>query len=205
VYETVGENSHAEVHMSASEPFVPPGIYRLTPGAIRIKLNMEAVMKQMIWVVAILGLFIGMYALAATGTDTTHDNDPTFRSVTDEDLEWTDYQPAGFGPGLQIAVIHGDPSVPDEPYTIRASFTDGYIIPAHYHPRAENLTVMSGTFMLAKGEAREDSKMVGYRPGDFLYIPGGHPHYGKARGPTVIQLHGIGPFQTIVVEELASD
>ena len=127
-------------------------------------------------------------------------DDPEFRSVTDRDIVWNDYQPPGFEPGLKIAVIHGDPSVPDEPYTIRASFIDGYNIPAHIHPRAENLTVLSGTFMMAKGVERDDSKMVGYRPGDFLYIPGEHPHYGKARGPTVIQLHGIGPFQTILVD-----
>jgi mannose-6-phosphate isomerase-like protein (cupin superfamily) len=122
-------------------------------------------------------------------------------SVTDQDLVWNDYEPEGFGPGLKVAVVHGDPSVPDQPYTIRASFVDGYNIPAHYHPRAENLTVLSGTFMLAMGKERDDSKLVAYRPGDFLYIPGKHVHYGKARGPTVIQLHGIGPFQTIVVEE----
>ena len=147
------------------------------------------------WVAFIAGALLLTAGNFADHTEEDH------RSVTDRDLVWRDYQPPGFGPGLQIAVVHGDPSVPDKPYTIRASFVDGYIIPAHYHPRAENLTVISGTFMLAMGTDHDDSKLVGYRPGDFLYIPGGHVHYGKARGPTVIQLHGIGPFETIVVDQ----
>ncbi|MDQ6691084.1 MAG: hypothetical protein M3Z18_11300 [Gemmatimonadota bacterium] len=32
-------------------------------------------------------------------------------------------------------------------------------------------------------------------PGDFIYVPARHPHYGGARQETVIQLHGEGPFQ----------
>jgi quercetin dioxygenase-like cupin family protein len=137
---------------------------------------MEDTMKQSTLIPVLIALIAGIFALAAIASD-THD-DPEFRSVTDQDIEWNDYQPPGFGPGLKIAVIHGDPSVPDEPYTIRASFTDGYIIPAHIHPLAENLTVLSGTFMLAMGVDRDDSKLVGYRPGVFLYNTRGHPHNG---------------------------
>jgi len=159
-------------------------------------------MKRTTLIPVLIAVLAGIISLAAFVYQSQ--DSPEFKAVTDRDLVWNDYQPAGFEPGLKIAVVQGDPSVPDEPYTIRASFIDGYNIPAHYHPRAENLTVLSGTFMLAKGTDRDDSEMVGYRPGDFLYIPGGHPHYGKARGPTVIQLHGIGPFQTILVDgELA--
>jgi quercetin dioxygenase-like cupin family protein len=159
-------------------------------------------MKRITLIPVLIAVLAGIFSIAAL-VYPSHE-DPEFKSVTDRDLVWNDYQPPGFGPGLKVAVVHGDPSVPDEPYTIRASFIDGYIIPAHIHPRAENLTVLSGTFMLGKGVERDDSKMTGYRPGDFLYIPGEHPHYGKARGPTVIQLHGIGPFQTILVDgELA--
>jgi quercetin dioxygenase-like cupin family protein len=155
-------------------------------------------MKRTTLIPVLIAVVAGIISLATLVYQSQ--DDPEFRSVTDRDIVWNDYQPPGFEPGLKIAVIHGDPSVPDEPYTIRASFIDGYNIPAHIHPRAENLTVLSGTFMMAKGVERDDSKMVGYRPGDFLYIPGEHPHYGKARGPTVIQLHGIGPFQTILVD-----
>jgi hypothetical protein len=66
--------------------------------------------------------------------------------------------------------------------------------PAHFHTNAENLTVLFGRFLPGHG-AREDREAVkAYVPGDFLYIPGGKPHYGRVEGATVIQLHGTGPF-----------
>lgn len=155
-------------------------------------------MKQSIMILTLFSLSAGAYIAVTPGAHGHEDAD--FKSVASENLEWRDYQPAGFGPGLQIAVVYGDPSVPDEPYTIRASFPDGYIIPAHYHPRAENLTVLSGILMMGMGERFEESSLVRYRAGDYLYIPPEHPHFGRARGPLVFQLHGIGPFQTILID-----
>ncbi len=98
----------------------------------------------------------------------------------------------GFKSGMQVAVLHGDPSGKGD-YTIRLKFPAGYTFPAHYHPNAEHLTVLSGTFLLSMGE-KEGGTLREYHPGDFLYIPPKKPHYGGAKGETVIQLHGIGPF-----------
>jgi hypothetical protein len=50
-----------------------------------------------------------------------------FLPVLLEDMEWSAYQPPGFAPELMITVMYGDPSVPDKPYVLRASFPDGYI------------------------------------------------------------------------------
>ncbi len=125
-----------------------------------------------------------------------------FSPILLENLEWFDYQPSGFGSGLMVTVILGDPSVEGEPYVIRASFPDGYIIPPHIHPQAENLTMLSGKLLMGKGEHFDDTKLMSYKAGDFLYIPAEHPHFGKTVGPTVFQLHGIGPFETILVEEM---
>jgi uncharacterized protein (TIGR02246 family) len=99
----------------------------------------------------------------------------------------------GFKSGMQIAVVHGDPMGKGD-YTIRLKFPAGYMFPAHYHPNAEHLTVLSGSFQLAMGE-KEGGTLHDYKPGDFLYIPGKKPHYGGAKSETVIQLHGIGPFE----------
>lgn len=98
----------------------------------------------------------------------------------------------GFKSGMQLAVLHGDPAGKGD-YTIRLKFPAGYTFPAHYHPNAEHLTVLSGTFLLSMGE-KEGGPLREYQPGDFLYIPSKKPHYGGAKGETVIQLHGIGPF-----------
>lgn len=99
----------------------------------------------------------------------------------------------GFKSGMQVAVLHGDPGAKGD-YTIRLKFPAGYTFPAHYHPNAEHLTVLSGTFLLSMG-AKEGGPLREYMPGDFLYLPAKKPHYGGARTETVIQLHGIGPFE----------
>lgn len=109
-------------------------------------------------------------------------------------LQWADLNVPGFNPGAKIAVVHGDPSGSGD-YTVRLQFPDGYQFPLHWHPKAEHLTVLSGSFLLGMGtkEARGTEKT--YAPGDFLYLPAKNTHFGGAKGVTVIQLHGMGPFQ----------
>jgi uncharacterized RmlC-like cupin family protein len=65
---------------------------------------------------------------------------------------------------------------------------------------AENLTVLSGTFQLATGDRVDDSKLKAYTAGDYVYMPATMPHFGSARGFTVVQLHGEGPFKINLVE-----
>jgi mannose-6-phosphate isomerase-like protein (cupin superfamily) len=130
-----------------------------------------------------------------------HAGGDEFLPVPLENLEWFEYQAAGFEPGLKLTFVYGNPSVEGEPYVLRASFPDGYIIPPHIHPMAENLTMLSGTLLMGKGNRFDEEKLVTYKTGDFLYIPAEHPHFGKTVGPTVFQLHGIGPFQTILVDD----
>ncbi|MCZ6824094.1 MAG: cupin domain-containing protein [Gemmatimonadetes bacterium] len=129
-----------------------------------------------------------------------HDATPAMHDVAEADLAWDDLDVPGFLPGMKIAPIHGDPSVADEQYTLRLALPDGYKFPPHWHPRAENLTVLEGTFLLAMGKKFDDSKLKSYVPGDYLFIAGESPHYGLVKGRTVLQLHGIGPFDILVVE-----
>ena len=119
-------------------------------------------------------------------------------------LEWGPLELPGFEPGLELAVVQGDPAQA-EAYTIRLRFPDGYVFPAHYHPNAENLTVLSGTFQLGHGATPEEAGLTTYKPGDYLFIPGGMPHYGRVEGETVIQLHGIGPFDVKLAEPEPDD
>ena len=84
--------------------------------------------------------------------------------------------------------------------TVRLQLPAGYRFPVHWHPGAENLTVVSGTFLLGVGDTFDSNALRTYAPGDYIYIPPRHAHFGGsgAQGPTIIQLHGQGPFQTIV-------
>lgn len=108
-------------------------------------------------------------------------------------IAWTDLVVPGFAAGAKLAVIHGDPGGPGD-YTIRLQFPDGYEFPAHWHPMGEHITVLSGVFRLGMGGTVNPSAIREYQAGDFLYLPGRMPHFGGARGATVIQLHGNGPF-----------
>lgn len=125
---------------------------------------------------------------------------PAMSAVAAADLTFADIEVPGFLPGLQIAAVYGDPSVPDEAYTLRLMLPDGYAFPPHWHPRAENLTVLEGEIHLAMGTAFEEEALHAYGPGDYLFIDGEKPHFGKVTGRTIIQLHGIGPFDIYVVE-----
>jgi quercetin dioxygenase-like cupin family protein len=59
---------------------------------------------------------------------------------------------------------------------IRLAFPDGYKFPPHWHPMAENVTVLEGDFMLGMGDTVDASKQATYKPGSFLYIPAKMSH-----------------------------
>lgn len=109
-------------------------------------------------------------------------------------LTFADITPAGFQPGMQIAVLHGDPGKA-EPYTLRLRFPDGYAFPPHWHPNLEHVTVVSGTFYLGMGDTVDKSAAQPYVPGDYLVAPPRQSHFGWVKGETIVQLHGVGPFE----------
>jgi uncharacterized protein (TIGR02246 family) len=124
---------------------------------------------------------------------------PDIQIVSNSALAWSDFAPPGFDPGMKLAVLSGDPGKNGE-YVLRLMFPAGYRFPVHWHPGVENLTVVSGNFLLGMGNSADWSTAKTYSPGDFLYIPPRHPHFGgsAAGGASVIQLHGQGPFQVVL-------
>src|SRR5262249_33900413 len=50
-------------------------------------------------------------------------------------------------PGANVAVLEGDPSK-EGFFTMRIEMPDGYRVPAHWHPKRERLTILSGTLNL---------------------------------------------------------
>lgn len=124
----------------------------------------------------------------------------THSIVTSEAVAFAPIEVPGFDSGMQIAVVHGDPNAETGDYTLRLKFPAGYSFPVHWHPMAEHLTVMSGTFLLAMGDQADPSALQSYQPGAFVYIPGEHPHYGGVEGETVVQLHGMNPFKIVLPE-----
>ncbi len=123
----------------------------------------------------------------------TYDMDANMAMAGGSTLQWSDLKVPGFDPGTKIAVVHGDPAGNGD-YTVRLKFPDGYRFPVHWHPKAEHLTVLSGKLLLGMGTKADRAAEKTYTSGDFLYIPAKNTHFGGAKGVTVIQLHGMGPF-----------
>src|SRR6187401_1373243 len=69
---------------------------------------------------------------------------------TPSDLKWADAPPS-LPAGAKIVVLDGDPGKPG-PFTIRLQAPAGYKIPAHTHPTAEHITVISGTLNFGMGD-----------------------------------------------------
>ena len=61
------------------------------------------------------------------------------------------------------------------------------------HPD-ENVTVLTGTFHIAMGDKLDKAKGDAIGPGGFFRAEQGMQHYGWTTSPTVIQIHGMGPF-----------
>jgi len=106
-------------------------------------------------------------------------------------------------PGAQIAVLEGNPGAAGE-FTLRLKFPNGYKIPPHTHPTTENVTVLSGMFLAGMGRTFYESDLQSFQQNDFVTIPANHPHYAMARGETVVQVHGVGPFTLTYVNAAAA-
>jgi quercetin dioxygenase-like cupin family protein len=102
--------------------------------------------------------------------------------------------PAAIPAGAKVAVLEGDPTK-EGPFVVRFQFPDGYHIPPHTHPKTERVTVLSGNLYLATGETLDRDSAKKLPAGSFGYWPAGMKHAAWSEGETVIQLHGIGPWQ----------
>lgn len=69
---------------------------------------------------------------------------------------------------------------------------ENYKIPAHYHPVAEAVTVISGEVFVDMGDKLDMQKGIALHPGGFAYAPAGMRHYGWTTGGTVVQIDGNG-------------
>lgn len=107
-------------------------------------------------------------------------------------LEWAP-APNFIPDGAQFAVLSGDPSK-DGSYVVRLKLPAGYKIPAHNHPATEMVTVISGDFHLGMGDKLDEEKSVLLTAGGYAEAPARMNHYAWASSPTIVQVHGQGPF-----------
>lgn len=149
-------------------------------------------------------LLIAGFALAQTTTHKSAKKGASAKSAasaptisTPDTIKWGDPPPI-LEPGAQLAVLSGNPNAAG-PYVIRLKMPDGYKIMPHWHPTTENVTVISGEFHVGMGDKYEETGMHALPPGSFVPVPPRMHHYAVAKGETVVQVHGQGPFKLTYV------
>jgi uncharacterized RmlC-like cupin family protein len=92
-----------------------------------------------------------------------------------------------------MSVLSGDPGKTG-PFTIRLKAPAGYKIPAHSHPTAERVTVISGDFHFGMGDKLDEAKAEKLGSGGFVDLPARMNHYAFMSTETVVQIDSEGPF-----------
>jgi quercetin dioxygenase-like cupin family protein len=106
-------------------------------------------------------------------------------------------------PGAQVAVLEGDPSK-EGFFTMRIKMPDGYRVPAHWHPKQERITVLSGILNLGSGDTFDEKKAKALSPGTYSSMPPKMTHFAWMTGETILQVSSLGPW-TITYVNPADD
>jgi quercetin dioxygenase-like cupin family protein len=118
-------------------------------------------------------------------------------AMSASDIEWGPVPPV-LPAGAQIAVLQGNPFAAGV-YTLRLKMPDGYSIAPHFHPTDEMVTVVSGTLLYGHGDKVDRPAMAELNAGGFATFNKNEHHYVTARGETIVQVHGMGPFSITYV------
>ena len=141
----------------------------------------------------------GLVLVMSCAATASFSQGPAHVAVLPDEIKWGPASPK-LPPGAEIAVLVGDPSVPGALYVFRAKLPDGYSVPPHWHPMDEHVTVIRGTLLLGMGSEFDAAKLRELPAGSYARLPKDEPHFNRYRGETVIQLHGIGPYDIHYVD-----
>ena len=130
-------------------------------------------------------------ALAADASKKTDAPKAEATMINAAEIKWGP-APPDVPAGGQMAVLHGDPSK-KAPFTARLKMPAGYKIPPHWHSNDEQLTIISGAFVLHMGDTM-DAPAHSLAAGGFHFLPGKMHHAAETKVETVVQIDGIGPF-----------
>lgn len=71
--------------------------------------------------------------------------------------------------------------------------------PPHWHPTHEHVTVIKGVFRIGFGTSMDRGSMRELPAGAYIMLPKEEPHYNVMKGETLLQFHGIGPYDITYV------
>jgi len=97
-------------------------------------------------------------------------------------------------PGVEMAVVSGDPDKKGGLYVIRIRSKGEVKVPPHWHPTDEHVTVLAGSFLMARGDKYDGSKLIELKAGAHSVMPATVPHFGLHKAGNVVEVYGEGPF-----------
>lgn len=118
--------------------------------------------------------------------------------IAANDIKWGP-APPGLPAGAEAAILDGDPGKPAV-YTLRVKAPDGYMVPPHWHPADEHLTVLSGSLMMATGSKWDDNALHEATAGSYMKMTRRVNHFVQTKGETIFQVSAMGPFAITYVD-----
>ncbi|HEU4941508.1 MAG TPA: cupin domain-containing protein [Candidatus Eisenbacteria bacterium] len=116
----------------------------------------------------------------------------THVAFTPSDLKWGP-APPGLPTAATAAVLQGNPGEAGQ-FTVRLKLPANTKVMPHFHPTDENVTVISGQFLIGMGDTFDQKSMKPMPQGSFTVLPATMHHYAMAKTACVVQVHGMGPF-----------
>jgi hypothetical protein len=138
-----------------------------------------------------LALFAATPAVAADAMKKADAPKHEATTVNAAEIKWGE-APPDIPKGASVAVLHGDPAK-KAPFTMRIKMPAGYKIPPHWHSNDEQLTIISGNFVLHMGDTM-DAPASPLAAGGFHFLPAKMHHAAEAKAETIVQINGMGPF-----------
>jgi quercetin dioxygenase-like cupin family protein len=146
-----------------------------------------------------LSTALGLAAsLALTSAAASSAEPARFQRISPEQVNWQEMADA---PGVQDAVLAGDPSKPGL-YVIRVRFPPHVMDRPHFHAHDRYVTVIKGTWYTGTGNAFDPAKAVPIKAGGYMFHPGGAAHWDGSNSDedVIVQIVGLGPEDTTEVD-----
>ncbi len=147
--------------------------------------------KTFLFCVALAFVFVGLTSVArsAASGPAMMNAAMTPTVVPAGSVKWTPYPQMK---GVSTAVLYGDPTKTGV-YVMRYKLDNGVKFPAHWHTNTEQVTILSGTFLVGLGDTWNAAKMTALPAGSFVSIPPNLHHYAQSKGEVILQITGMGP------------
>jgi quercetin dioxygenase-like cupin family protein len=179
----------------------------LTIGLIRQMFEEEPMQRMKTFAVAIGVMLLAGYGAGAQQTTPQKPPAPAAKKpmavskhviVAPDEVKWGPAPPS-LPSGSEVAVLEGDPGKAGM-FTLRVKMPNGYTVPPHSHPTDEHVTIISGSLLVGMGSKLDESAMKTLGAGGYASMPARSNHYVRAKGETILQVNGTGPFEVKYVD-----